>query len=349
MITSPIDINSTTFNDDFDLSKATVGQVGYGFIGNAVVELFRDHVGKILIYDKAKVPTKFGNLELCASLDPVVASAEVIFVAVPTPMKPSGECHTGIVESVLQDIQNAALKMARQLENFVVVLKSTVPPGFTRRMQDKYALRLVFSPEFLTEAHAVKDFRTTNRVLMGGDLEDALVLKKYFEGVWPDRLIGTYVDHKDGPVALIHCEPGEAEMVKLSTNIHLTSKVMVSNELYLICQKLGIDYDNVRIMTQLDRRIGLSHMNVPGPDGLRGVSGSCFPKDLNSLAFLSEQLECSTPRQCGASGCVPGETSLFREMFERNVIIRGQKDWEQLTGRAIVDSDAGEKGIKSKD
>lgn len=335
-----IEINSDTFVRDFDIANAIVGQVGYGFIGNAVVELFRPHVKEVLVYDKAKIGdgqrSLFPNV-LMVPLESVVASAGVIFVAVPTPMKPSGECHTGIVESVLQDIQNAAIRIGRGLNDFIVVLKSTVPPGFTAKMQDKYALRLLFSPEFLTEANAVEDFKKTNRVILGGDVEDARVVNKYFEGVWPGRIWNVYDGHPDGPVQIIQCESSEAEMVKLSTNVHLTARVMISNELYLICQKLGIDYDRVKLMTQLDRRIGMSHMNVPGPDGHLGYGGHCFVKDTQNLAFISEQLELTEQRQCGASGCTPGATSLFRELHDRNLRIREDRDWETQKGRAVVD------------
>ncbi len=329
-----IDINSPTFIPDFKMEDATVGQIGYGFIGNSVIELFRPFC-KVLVYDKAGYGNRSAppNVTLSTTIDQVVHDCEVIFVAVPTPMKPSGECHTGIVESVIQDIQNAAIKIGKALDKFIVVIKSTVPPGFTTSMQDKYALRIIFSPEFLTEANAVQDFKRTNRVILGGDVEDARVLFKYFEGVWPDRQ-GAASTHPDGPVYTIQCEPEVAEMTKLSTNVHLTAKVMISNEIYLICEKLGIKYDDVKTLTQFDRRIGTSHMNVPGPDGKKAVSGSCFPKDLKSLGFISEQLGCSQPRDvCN----VPGSTSLFRDIFDRIAIIRGDKDWEQLTGRAVID------------
>src|SRR5690606_34925305 len=287
------DIRAEDFMSTFDMGRAAVGQVGYGFIGNAVVELFRPHVFKVVVYDKAGYEGKplHKNVELAPSIDLVVASTEVIFVAVPTPMKPSGECHTGIIESVIQEIQNSAAKIGRDLDSFIVVIKSTVPPGFTKTMQDRYALRIVFSPEFLTEANAVEDFRTTNRVILGGDLEDARIVYKYFEGVWPGRIADeTYTAHPDGPVGIYQCDSTVAEMVKLSTNVHLTARVMISNELYLICQKLGVDYDTVKTLTQIDHRIGTSHMNVPGPDGKLGFSGSCFPKDIASLSYVSEQM-----------------------------------------------------------
>lgn len=327
-----IDINSPSFIGDFDISKSTVGQVGYGFIGNSVVELFKPVVGKVVVYDKASTPPDSGNVKHVTTIDRVVMESEVIFIAVPTPMKPSGECHTGIVESVLQDIQNAAIKNSRPLNSFVVVLKSTVPPGFTESMQKKYALRLLFSPEFLTEANAVKDFKTTNRVILGGDIEDARVVNKYFEGVWPERIWNVYSNHPDGPVQIIQCDPSEAEMVKLSTNVHLTSRVMISNELFLICRKLGIDYDRVKAMTQLDRRIGTSHMNVPGPDGNLGYGGHCFVKDTQNLAFISEELGLSSDRDDDGT-----DTSLFRSLHRRNLGIREDRDWEHQKGRAVID------------
>lgn len=316
------------------MSRATVGQVGYGFIGNAVVELFRPHCD-VVVYDKAGYegrdrPPRVG---FSPSIDTLVRNCEVIFVAVPTPMRHNGECHTEIVESVLQDIQNAAIKMNRSLNEFIVVIKSTVPPGFTAKMQDRYALRLLFSPEFLTEANAVRDFRSVNRVILGGDLEDARVVFKYFEGVWPDRQQATYVDHPDGPVQIIHCESAVAEMVKLSTNVHLTARVMVSNELYLICRSLGIPYDDVKLLTQLDRRIGLSHMNVPGPDGHLGYGGHCFVKDTQNLAFISADLGLCDP----GSDDDGSDTSLFHSLHRRNLGIREDRDWESQKGRAVID------------
>jgi UDPglucose 6-dehydrogenase len=326
-----IDIQAEDFVQAFDMTQATVGQVGYGFIGNAVVELFRPHC-QVAVYDKAGYGGKERppNVTLCEDLDGVVANAEVVFVAVPTPMKPSGECHTGIVEAVLQDIQNSAVRIGRDVMSFIVVIKSTMPPGFTARMQERYALRILFSPEFLTEANAVQDFKKANRVILGGEVEDARVVFKYFEGVWPDRQPNTWINgeggHPDGPVQVIQCDSTEAEMVKLSTNVHLTARVMVSNELYQICQKLGIDYDTVRLLTQLDRRIGLSHMNVPGPDGSLGFGGHCFWKDTQSLKFITENLGT-----LGLSG-----RSIFHTLVERNLEIREDRDWEKQPGRAVI-------------
>lgn len=326
-------IQDKDFVSDFKLEDATVGQIGYGFIGNAVVELFRPFCN-VVVYDKFQAQKNYEGRErlpkvaLCNDLDSVVKLADVIFAAVPTPMRRTGECDTSIIESVVQEVQNTAIRIRRDINDFILVIKSTVPPGFTKKMQDKYALRILFSPEFLTEANAVQDFKKANRVLLGGDIEDARIVFKFFEGVWPSRVLGPAYDpsHPDGPVQIIQCESGVAEMVKLSTNVHLTAKVMISNELYLICEKAGIPYEDVKLLTQLDRRIGTSHMNVPGPDGHLGYGGHCFVKDTQSLGFISEQLGAST--QGG---------SLFRDLHERNLEIREDRDWEAQKGRAVSD------------
>lgn len=333
-----VDINAEDFLATFDMTKATVGQVGYGFIGNAVVELFRPFC-QVHVYDKAGYEgrQKPANVSLLPSMDLLVKEPQVIFVAVPTPMRKSGECDTRIVESVLQDIQNSAAKIGRDLGDFIVVIKSTVPPGFTSRMRDKYALRLLFSPEFLTEANAVQDFKKTNRVILGGEVEDARVVFKYFEGVWPGRQIESYNGHPDGPVSIIQCDSTVAEMVKLSTNVHLTAKVMISNELYLICQKLGVNYDDVKILTQIDRRIGTSHMNVPGPDGHLGYGGHCFVKDTQSLAYIAEELGTSSTPNPNSTDNDGSDTNLFRALHSRNLGVRADRDWEAQKGRAVSD------------
>lgn len=307
-------INSESFLKEFDLKKMTVGQLGYGYIGQAVEALFKDHC-KVLINDKFKPGTD--------SLADVVLNSQVIFVAVPTPMKASGECHTEIVESVLQDVQTEAVKVGRDLDDFIVVIKSTVPPGFTKRMQNKFALRILFSPEFLTEANSVKDFKTAKRVILGGDLDDARVVYKFFEGVWPDRIVENYVDNPFGPVSIISCDSEVAEMVKLFTNGLLMTRVLFANEMYQVCNKLGINYDEVRLLSCFDPRINPSHLLVPGPDGHLGAGGHCFPKDMNSLKFLCSQLGINE--------------KLFTAVLERNNELRDKKDWEEMKGRAVVD------------
>ena len=304
----PVDINAADFVDGFDIKRGTVGVVGHGYVGQAVAAFF-DRACKVVVHDKAKP-------ELMTLVD-VVTQSEVIFVCVPTPMRADGQCHTGIVESVIEDVKKTAGDIGRPLNSFVLVIKSTVRPGFTEEMQGTHLnMRILFSPEFLTEKSSVKDFQNTNRVILGGDEDDARVVFKYFEGVIPERVA-------DDQTVLLQCEPTVAEMAKLFTNGMLMTKVLFSNEMYLMAEKLGINYDEVRFLACLDPRIGESHTRVPGHDGHLGAGGSCFPKDINNLRFTASEL--GLPEK------------MFTAVIERNEEIRPEKDWEELKGRAVVE------------
>lgn len=309
-----IDINATNFMQSFDIKNATVGIIGHGFVGRAVDEFFKGKAA-VVVYDKAKP-------ELQTLVD-VVKSAEVIFVCVPTPMRHDGSCYTGFVEEVVGDVFRTAKELGRNLDSFVVVIKSTVPPGFTESMEEKYLpMRLTFSPEFLTEKNSVQDFKKTNRIIVGGDEDDALIVCKYFYEADPE-MASVGPEGEPPRRIVLRTDSVTAEMVKLYANGMLTAKVMFSNEVYLICQKLGVTYDEVRSLACLDHRIGLGHTIVPGPDGELGFGGHCFPKDINSLRAVARELET-------------GE-KLFTAMIERNDELRKKRDWEDMKDRAVTD------------
>jgi UDPglucose 6-dehydrogenase len=303
-----IDINATDFIETFVAAKGTVGIVGHGYVGKAV-EYFFSETCQVLVHDKAK-PELPGLTEL-------VEKSEVIFVCVPTPMRKDGSCYTGIIEEVIQNIVTIADAVNRNLNSFVVVVKSTVWPGFTDAQKAKFpGLRLVFSPEFLTEANSLQDFVNTNRVILGGDIEDGRVLFKYFEARLQEK-----VDHD--LVTIAACKPIVAEMVKLFTNGILMTKVLFCNEIYKVCQSLELNYEEVRVLACLDRRIGPSHTLVPGPDGNLGAGGHCFPKDINNLRAVAAELGT-------------GE-KLFTAVIDRNNEVREDKDWEAMKDRAVTD------------
>jgi UDP-glucose 6-dehydrogenase len=146
-----------------------IGIVGHGFVGRAIRAWFeRTHA--VFVYDKAEHPE--------SALAALAAAADLIFVAVPTPMAPDGSCHTGIVDGALVMLARALNRVGRRP---VVVLKSTVTPGYTALARETTGLRLVFSPEFLTERSSEQDFATINRVIVGGPIDDATVVFEAFE------------------------------------------------------------------------------------------------------------------------------------------------------------------------
>lgn len=304
-----MDINAPDFIESFDLAKAKVGIIGQGFVGTAIRAFFERKVSCVT-YDKYKQETT-------NTLEEVVRDSDIIFVCVPTPMRETGECYTGIVESVLSDIDNKSQEIARPGSSFVVCIKSTVPPGFTARMQERHMnLRLVFSPEFLLEKTAIQDMLHANRVIVGGSMDDAKVVLQFFIAVDQRRV-------EEGKCVLVQCTSAAAEMAKLFGNGLLFSKVLFSNEIYMMCQVMGINYEEVRVLTSLDPRIGNSHTQVPGPDTYLGAGGHCFPKDMHNLRFLAKSLN------------IPER--MFTAVLQRNGEVRQEKDWEKMNDRAVTD------------
>lgn len=304
-----MDINAPDFAETFDKEKAVVGIIGQGFVGSAMKAYFEHHQMAVQAFDKFK--QEFGTL------DDVILKSDIIFVCVPTPMRQTGECYTGIVESVLDDIEAKAKELARPTNSFVVCIKSTLPPGFTdaQRLKRKN-LRLVFSPEFLMEKTATKDMLEANRIVVGGHFDDTRIILHFFLAADKQRV-------DEGRVVLVHCDAAVAEMSKLFTNGLLFTKVVFANEIYKLCQALGIKYDEVRAVTSFDPRIGSSHTQVPGPDGFLGAGGHCFPKDMHNLAFVAEKRGI--------------KERLFTTVLQRNGEVREEKDWEKMNDRAVTD------------
>ena len=105
-------------------------------------------------------------------------------------------------------------------------------------------------------------------------------------------------------------------------NIFFASKVSIMNEMKMMCDAIGADWKQALAGFAADQRVGDSHLNVPGPDGKRGFGGSCFPKDIQAMIKLGDELGISTSTLKGA--------------WDTNINVRPEKDWEKLKGRAIV-------------
>ena len=111
-------------------------------------------------------------------------------------------------------------------------------------------------------------------------------------------------------------------MVKYFLNSFLATKVSFANEMYQICNGLDIDYDKVTEYAIYDERLGRSHLNVPGPDGDFGYGGHCFPKDVNALIKVAQDLSI--------------EPHMLKATNEKNNKVRKNRDWEKQEGRAVI-------------
>jgi UDPglucose 6-dehydrogenase len=280
--------------------KETIGVVGQGFVGSAVREGMQNYF-EVLAYDKD--PNKFSNVDGIAD---IVTKAEVIFVCVPTPMRKSGECDLSILRTAVTDIDT---KCALEGVKRIIVIKSTIPPGTTEQLDSEFKhVHVTFNPEFLTEANAVEDYKNQNRIIVGGDRPWTSRVKQIFAKAFPS-------------VPIIKTSATIAETIKYVTNTFLTVKVSYANEIYQLCQGLGIDYDKVIEYARYDARLGNSHWSVPGPDGDFGYGGHCFPKDIAALQYVMQSMNL--------------DTTMLAAAIHKNNSVRTDLDWTKQVGRAV--------------
>mgnify|MGYP002010833733 CR=1 FL=1 len=273
-----------------------IGIVGQGFVGTAVREGFNKHYN-IQTYDKYD-----STKSTCASLEQLVSASNIIFVCLPTPMLATGECDISIVEDTVNQIDSIG-------QDNIIIIKSTVPPGTTEHLNNVCKTsHVVFNPEFLTEANFIDDFKNQKRIIIGGERPASTIVKNVFRKVFPQTPI-------------IKTSSTVAECTKYFTNTFLATKVSFANEFKQMCNQIDVDYDKVLEYALYDERIGKTHLSVPGPDGRAGYGGSCFPKDVNALIYFSKLINL-TP-------------TVLEAVWDKNLEVRPEKDWEQLKGRAV--------------
>lgn len=235
--------------------------------------------GKIPIYEPGleemvRENARLKTLRFSTDKKEAISNAEVIFIAVGTPMGEDGSADLSFVKAVAQDIGSHI-----EREYVVVVDKSTVPVGTAREVrriiesalakrQDSHiAFDVVSNPEFLKEGVAIKDFMSPDRVVIGTDSTRALEVMKALYAPFllkSDRFIAMGIE--------------SAEMTKYAANAMLATKISFINEMSQICERVGANINDVRQGIGSDSRIGYSFI-YPGC----GYGGSCFPKDVRAL------------------------------------------------------------------
>jgi UDPglucose 6-dehydrogenase len=202
-------------------------------------------------------------------LGPAVAEADVVFLAVGTPMR-RGDGHADL-SYVFQAVEN----LAPHLTGFTVITtKSTVPVGTSREIEvrlrefaPKADYAVCSNPEFLREGSAIQDFTHPDRILVGTDDPRAKVVM--------ERLYKPLSIRK-APLMFVSRE--SAELAKYAANAFLALKISFINEVADLCEQVGADVQEVASAIGKDRRIGDKFLH-PGP----GYGGSCFPKDVSAL------------------------------------------------------------------
>jgi len=242
-----------------------LGIVGHGFVGTAVDHGFTRDVRKFIVDPKHNSTNTIEDL--------IKFKPDAVFVCVPTPQLESGECNTTILEDVMRQLNNS--------KGLLVIVKSTVPAYKLQNIKDQCVdLRIVYNPEFLTEKNYMNDFINPPMHVFGGINADTDAVEKLYR---------EHSDCKECPV--YKTDMVTASMVKYCINSFLATKVTFMNEMYDVLKAArGTDWNTFSKIIATDPRMGNTHLKVPGNDGQRGYSGSCFPKDTNALAWFAREI-----------------------------------------------------------
>ena len=240
-----------------------IGIIGYGFVGKALEAGIKNSV-EIIKIDPA-LNTCISNLE---EFEP-----DICFICVPTPMNEDGSQDISILREVINDLKEISISS-------LIVLKSTVLPNYIHSIQEEIP-ELVFNPEFLRERSANEDFVDSKLIIFGGPEKSTAILANFYE----KHTLCKTRDYQFTDLI-------SASLIKYAINTFLATKVTFFNELNKIFKESNaIDsWSNFIKIIAIDKRVGSSHMDVPGFDGKRGYGGTCFPKDCKALIKYSEEI-----------------------------------------------------------
>jgi len=278
-----------------------IGVVGNGFVGQSTRLLGCDSV-EVIVYDI--VPDKC--IPVGTTLEDI-GSCDIAFVCVPTPSSKDGTCHTGFVKSVVDDLNSV------KQDHCDVIIRSTVPPGTSKQLGCNHM------PEFLREKSWKNDFITSKEWVIGcNDIKDLHFHDKI------SLLFTLAKENKSIQSDEVYFVSSEtSEMLKYTKNSYLAVKVSFFNEIESLCQKLGVDFEEIRSLLVLDDRITESHTHVPGHDDKKGYGGTCLPKDILALCRVFEDNKI--------------EPIILGSSVKRNTEVdRPEKDWEMDKNRAVL-------------
>ena len=266
-----------------------VSGVCFSDLGNDVICVDKDK-NKINLLEEGKIPIyepglselvnkNFRNKRLSFSTDlkKSVKDSDIIFICVGTPTKKGGN------SADLSQIYNVAKVISSSINKFkIIITKSTVPvttgdeiEKIISKKNSKNRFSVVSNPEFLREGEAIRDFIYPDRIVVGSnDKKSNRILKNLY-----NPLISKGAQY-------LNTSRRAAELIKYASNAFLATKITFVNEIANLCEKTGIDVEDISIGMGLDKRIGGRFLRA-GP----AYGGSCFPKDTKAITTTADKFK----------------------------------------------------------
>jgi UDPglucose 6-dehydrogenase len=279
----------------------SINIIGFGYVGSSVGHICETNDIKFNVCDTQEKKGGFqyftSNIQKLVRYSESENNINYYFIAVPTPSNDDDSCNVSIINNVLTILNNTITQATR------VIIKSTLVPGSCQKFCEEFKnIDIILSPEFLREATYKDDMYNAAFVLVG--LPPNTQMTEYADILSLFRIL--YKHNTDIDIYMKSYE--ECELFKYTLNVHLAVKIWYFNEIHEISEKLGVDYQKLKLMFTLDSRIGDYGTRVPGHDGKFGYGLSCLPKETRGMMKLQEELGI--------------ENNVLKEIIKRNDYFR---------------------------
>jgi len=246
-----------------------IGICGFGFVGKAINSFFQkdctDIVPDIVIYDKYKEMNNFN----------ILADTDLLYICIPTPYDVCIQSYD------MTEMDNTLLLLAQIEYKGIILIKSTILPEYCEQINATYdQLKIIHNPEFLSAATAANDFANQSHIILGYTVQSREVIpmiELFYKKLFPLALISITTSNV-------------AAITKLACNSFYATKVQFFTEIFLLCNKVDVDFNEVKKLMLNNKWINTMHTSVPGSDGQISFGGACLPKDINALnQFMLEK------------------------------------------------------------
>jgi UDPglucose 6-dehydrogenase len=257
------DLGNNVICVDKDLKKINKLQTG-------IIPIYEPGLDELVLKNIKNKRLSFSN-----NLHEAIKKSDIIFICVGTPTKKGGS------NADLSQIYSVAKELSKSINKFkIIITKSTVPvttgdeiEKIISKRVSKKKFSVVSNPEFLREGEAIRDFIYPDRVVIGSnDLKSNKILKNLYSPLTSKG------------AKYIHTSRRAAELIKYASNAFLATKITFINEIANLCEKSGINVDDISIGMGLDQRIGSRFLRA-GP----AYGGSCFPKDTKAITATGDK------------------------------------------------------------